>query len=115
MPFLEGANDDKYFMGLLTENNPHGEYGMGDRALALFFGKGGLHFSTYDQNAENGDVFVNIPFNDIEGKWAFVYVSYSAESHKAYAFVEFEGQEPQQVELEAVHNPTPYLKFILGG
>jgi hypothetical protein len=91
---LHGAQEEKYFMALLTENNPHGEFGMGDRALALFFGKGGLHFSTYDSNSENGDVFVNVPYGDIEGRWTYVYFSYHAVSHRAYAFVEFSGEEP---------------------
>jgi hypothetical protein len=56
-------------MALLTENNPHGENGLGDRALALFLGRSGLYFSTYDSKSENGDVFVTLPLSDFEGRW----------------------------------------------
>jgi hypothetical protein len=37
---------------------------------------------------------VNVPYGEIEGKWTYVYFSYSGVDHKAYAFVEFEGEEP---------------------
>jgi len=57
-------------MALLTENNPHGDFGMGDRALALFYG----------------------PYGEIEGKWTYVYFSYSNVNHKAYAFIELSGE-----------------------
>jgi hypothetical protein len=53
---------------------------MGDRTLAVYLGKGGLHFSTYDTVSENGDLFENIPYDDIEGKWGYIYFSYCSES-----------------------------------
>lgn len=81
-------------MALLTENNPHGENGLGDRALALFLGRSGLYFSTYDSKSENGDVFVTLPLGDFEGRWVYVYFSYDAASERALAFVEQQGHEP---------------------
>ena len=30
---------------------------LGDRALALFLTKGGIHFSTYDVTSNSGDIY----------------------------------------------------------
>lgn len=65
---------------------------MGDRALALYLSRAGLHFSTYDVETNSGDLFQNSPVHhDIEGLWGYVYFSYSGVQKKAVGIVQFEG------------------------
>jgi hypothetical protein len=89
-----GATDDKYFIARLTENNPYSDVDIGDRALALFLGKDGLEFSTYDTVTNNGNVGIHFPVEDIEGKWVYVYYSYSGINEKASAIVHWADSEP---------------------
>ena len=40
-------------------------------------GRASYHFGTYDSSSDNGDVFENVDFGDVEGTWSHVYFSYN--------------------------------------
>lgn len=111
----KGKVEEKYFMARMSQNVEEGDLGMGDRALALYLTRGGLHFSTYDSESNSGDVFETAPYKDIEGLWGYVYFSYSGAQKKAVGIVQFEGQQPEVVEINAVHLPAQFIKFKIGG
>jgi len=54
------------------------DIGVGDRALALWLGKGYYHFTTYNGGNPNVINNVNHPA-DIEGLWTFIYHSHNLE------------------------------------
>jgi len=57
---------------------------------------------------------INYPA-DIEGLWTYFYYSYSVAEKKAVAFVKYGDGEPLSAEHSVTHNPTKYLRFLLGG
>lgn len=59
-------NADWYFMARLTRNEVLGDIGLGDRTLALWFGRGFYHFTTV--HGGNPNAIANINWvGDIEG------------------------------------------------
>lgn len=44
--------------------------------MALYLAKDGVKFGTYSEGKD--EVYGTFPYGDIDGKWALVYLSYSA-------------------------------------
>ena len=50
---------------------------LGNRALAVFVGKGFYNFATYDVVREAPNIYANIDYGqELEGYWNFIYFGY---------------------------------------
>lgn len=77
---------DWLFMARLTKNEKLNDIGVGDRTLALWFGRGFYHFTTY--SGGNANLIKNVNFlPDIEGVWTFIYHSHHLDKKQSIAFV----------------------------
>jgi hypothetical protein len=57
-------------------------------------GRAAYHFSTYDSASDNGDVFENVDFGDVEGTWSHVYFSYNLDEGKAFGYLRIGDHQP---------------------
>jgi protein transport protein SEC24 len=87
---------------------------MGDRVLAIFLGQEGYHFATNDANTKNPNVYKEIPYDDIENEWTYVYYSYSHKLRKVIGFV-YKQDGISRVIFDVTHNIPTLLRFVLGG
>ena len=85
---------DWYEMARFTTNRNHGDIKTyGDRALAIYLGKGVYHFVTYQLGVENGgNNYKNLDYgSSLEGHWNYIHYGYKRTGNEgiARAFVHF--------------------------
>lgn len=86
---------------------------IGNRVLTAFVGIGNYIFSTYDAKGPNPAVDAKVPYNKLDGHWAYVYASYN--KGKFYGCVLFKDEnKAEHVELDVTHHVlTGFAKLVL--
>jgi hypothetical protein len=82
------TKSDWYELARFTTNRNHNDVkAFGDRALAIFIGKGVYHFVTQSTTAEGGvNVYKNLDYaNNLEGQWNYIYYSYQRTGNEGEA------------------------------
>lgn len=93
---------------------------MGNRALAVFVGKGFYHYSTYDITRDLANVYANIDYGEeLEGYWNFIYFGYKRflETPRAVGYTYFSRiKEIRRVEIPNVKHwlLRDYVKIVVG-
>ncbi|CAD8140464.1 unnamed protein product [Paramecium pentaurelia] len=87
---------------------------LGNRILSAFLTKGNYEFSTYDASKPANAVDGQLPYDNIEGEWTYVYTAYK--NKQFYGMILFkEQQKAVHLTLDVTHLVlTGYAHFVLG-
>jgi hypothetical protein len=111
-------NAERFFVSRLTHNTDYEDAtNLGDRQLYVEYNPGKFVFSTYNSKPANPsvsqDIKVATPF---EGRWQFIYFSYSADKKRAvgfyYAVVD---ENVRRVQFNVLHIALDYFRYSFGG